>query len=221
MNSRSRGAALAACLAFLGGPAAAIGFGQSDTFEDGSTQGWDSGAANGSPPVNVAGGGPAGAADHYMLVTGSGVHGPGGKLVALGGVQWTGNYLAAGVSGITMDVDNFGSTDLSLRLYVLGGVGLSALSLTPVTLAAGSGWTQVFFDLSPATLLGPAEATLANVTGLRLYHGPTAAYPGVDVAAALGVDNITAVPEPGPAALLAAGLAVLGLQAWRRRRRAA
>ncbi len=210
--------ACAAALALIPWGAQAITFGQLDDFQDGSTQGWGSGAANAAPPVNVGSGGPAGAGDGYLLVTATGVRGPGGKLVTLSGPAWTGNYLAAGVSGIVMDVANFGSTDLSLRLYLLGEAGASAVSLQPFVLPAGSGWAHAFFDLSPAALSGDAADALANVTSLRLFHGPDAFYPGTDIAARLGVDNIGAVPEPAPALLLAAGLVAV---AWRRRRRTA
>ena len=220
MKLHARTAALAVAWAALcPNPAQAVTLGHADTFEDGSTQGWGSGANNGLQPV-VVGGGMLGADDHYLQVSASGVHGPGGKLVALAGDAWTGDFISAGVSGVTMDLINLGSTTLSLRLYLLGGPGQSALTQSAVSLPAGSGWTHVAFDITPGALVGSVLPTLANVTGLRLYHGPDAIYPGVDVAALLGVDNITAVPEPGPAALLAAGLAVLCLQAPRRRRRA-
>jgi hypothetical protein len=53
---------------------------------------------------------------------------------------------------------------------------------------------------------------------LRLYHGTSAA---VDVAASLGVDNIAAVPEPGRALSLAAGLLALASTVRRRRLRTA
>ncbi len=219
---RLSGSALAAMAGILlATSAGAITSGQTDSFEDGSTQGWGSGAANPAPPVNVTSGGPAGADDNYLLVAASGIHGPGGKLVALNELQWTGDYIAAGVTGLTMDLNNLGGTALSLRLYLLGGPGQTALSLDAVQLPAASGWTHVFFDLSPAALAGAPLATLAGVTQLRLFHSVGAAYPGPDVAAMLGVDNISAVAEPGPASLLAAGLAVLAALAARRRRRQA
>jgi hypothetical protein len=206
---------MAALAATLCGPAAAIGLGQVDNFEDGSTQGWGSGAANAAPPANVASGGPAGAGDNYLLVTSSGIRGPGGKLVALSGAQWSGDYLAAGITAISMDLSNLGSSDLSLHLLLAGSGGASAITTQPLLLPAGSGWTHLSFNLAPAALTGPALQALGGVTQLRLFHGDAAVFPGPDIAAQLGVDNITAVPEPRSAALLLAGLAAL---AARRRR---
>jgi hypothetical protein len=218
MNLHARSAALAAVLAALClNPAQAITLGHVDTFEGGSTQGWGSGANNGLPPT-LASGGMQGADDHFLLVSASGVHGPGGKLVALAGDAWTGDFIAAGVNGLTMDLINLGSTDLSLRLYLLGGPGQSALTLSAASLPAGSGWTHVVFDIAPAALVGSVLPTLANVSGLRLYHGPDAIYPGTDIAALLGIDNVTAVPEPAATTLLLAGLLAL---AWRRQPRPA
>jgi hypothetical protein len=212
MRAGLRGWVAAACL--MGAlTAQAITPGQTDTFEDGSTLGWTSGAASPAPPVNMATGGPAGAADHFLLLTSSGVHGPGGKLVVIAGPAWDGDYLAAGVDQLTMDLANFGTTDLSLRLFLGGAPGLTALSLNAVSLPAGSGWVHVSFDLSPGALQGAAAEVLAGVTQLRLFHGAQPAFPGEDIAASVGMDNVSAVPEPAPLALLAAGLV------WLARRR--
>lgn len=214
MRAGGRGWFLVAGLACCLG-AQAITPGQVDNFQDGSNQGWDSGLANPSPPVNIATGGPAGAADRYLQATASGVHGPGGKLVVIAGPAWGGNYLQAGVDHLAMDLANFGSTELSLRLFLGGAPGLTALSLDAVTLPAGSGWVHVSFDLSPAALQGAGADVLAGVTQLRLFHGAQPAFPGEDIVASLGIDNVTALPEPPATVLLAAGLALL---AWRRRR---
>lgn len=195
-------------------PAGAIEPGHSDTFEDGSLQGWSNGPGNPVPPQNVASGGPAGGDDAYLLTSASGVAGPGGRLVLISGPAWAGNYVQAGVSAITMDLYNMGSTELSLRLLVEGSSGASAYSTLPVLLNPGSGWTHVSFSALPQDLTGQGAAALAAATQLRLFHS-TAGFPGAAIAAVLAVDNVTAVPEAGSASLLLCGLAVLGLRRLR------
>lgn len=208
---------------WLGAAAAgAVVPGATDTFEDGGSNGWTSGTANPSQPRNVASGGPAGAGDNYLLTVSNGGGSIGGKLVVIAGPQWTGDYTAAAVSAVTMDLNNLGASDLSLRLVLFGGNGSTAVSSSAVFMRAGSGWMQASFSLDPAQLTGSAAqsvpGTLAAVSGLRLYHGTQAVFPGENVAAQLGMDNIAAVPEPASTVLLACGLLAL---AWRKRQQLA
>ena len=203
--------------------AGAVVRGATDTFEDGTTNGWSTGFQNPLQPVNVGSGGPAGAGDNYLQASASGLAGPGGRLVVIGGPQWRGDYLAAGVTAITMDVRNFGPSEVSLRLYFAGanlGSGLTQAFVLP----AGGDWQAVNFSL--ASLLPNGLAALPEltaVTDLRLYHDAGAPqFPGENIAAPVGIDNVAAVPEPAPAALLTSGLAAwaaLGALRKRRRRR--
>ena len=85
---------------------AAIVAGQVDDFEDGTTRNWQTGAGNPNPGTNVAAGGPAGADDNYLLLRANG-GGSGGRLVAFNSAQWAGNYLAANVNEIEMQVNSF------------------------------------------------------------------------------------------------------------------
>nr|WP_316643784.1 PQQ-dependent sugar dehydrogenase [uncultured Roseateles sp.] len=189
-----------------------------DTFQDGSTMGWSSGAANPNPPFVTPSGGPAGVGDMFLQLTSSGNFGAGGKLVAFSGAQWAGDYLAGGVTAVAMDLNNMGATDLSLRLWVAAP---DVMSQQPVLLKAGSGWTHVLFQLTPDALTGSAAIALGNVSQLRLFHSTNAFFPGQNVATQLGVDNISAVPEPQTWALLGAGLALIaGLRLRRHRWRA-
>lgn len=208
----STACALGAWLAAM--PAAALTLGQQDGFGDTTTQGWTTGVASPVQPVVQPDGGPAGAGDAFLLVGSSGQAGPGGRLVVFNQLQWAGDYPGAGVTGISMDLNNFGGTDLSLRLLLEGAAGPLALSAAPVLLPAGSGWTPVRFDLTAAGLT--ATAGLEAVTQLRLFHGSAAVFPGEAIAATLGLDNITAVPEPAAGWLWAGGLLAV---AWRRRSR--
>lgn len=212
-------------------PAAhAVSPGEIDTFA-GSLEGWFAGGGPGggvppNPPTLVAGGGPGGAGDSFMQLTASGLEGAGGRLVGMNASQWAGDYTAAGIAGIAMDLRNLGTTDLTVRLYledpIPGPPVNEAVTTAGVPLPAGGGWTHAFFALDPGSLtalMGDAATLLSNTTVLRIFSGADAAFPPEQVAGVLGVDNIqavSAVPEPGIAALLVAGLGVVGAFARRR-----
>jgi len=89
--------------------------GQTDNFEDGTTQGWTDGQGNNT--ANIVTGGPAGAGDNYLQVS-SGTFGGGPHLTVFNRSQWSGDYLAAGATNISMDLKNFGSGFLHMRLVI-------------------------------------------------------------------------------------------------------
>lgn len=206
-----------------------LSIGQRDTFEDGTTQGWVVallGMSHPAPPVNVPTGGPAGADDSFLMLTSIGGDGPGSRLVAINIDQWSGDFIAAGISGIAMDVKNLGQSDLSLRLaFSDPGIGPPvnvAFSTVPYFLPVGRGWIPIHFPITPADLTaesGSVTAALHNATELRLYHSFALDFPGEPVTALLGVDNIAATPEPTSALLLGSGLlALYSLKTWRGRK---
>ena len=174
-------------------------------------------------PVQL--GGPGGPADPFLLLTSTGGGGPRSRLSAINTTEFAGDYTAAGVSAITMDLSNFGGTDLFLRLLLLdfdevtGAPINGALTTTAHFVPGGSGWHSASFDLTAAglTLLfpgGTAADLLANVDELRIFHNPAPTFnPGQlpPIAAALGVDNIrtgaVAAPEPATLTLLLAAAA--------------
>lgn len=208
--------------------ASAVVSGQVDTFEDGTTQGWVVallGAPHPAPPTNVASGGPAGSDDNYLLVTAVGGAGAGSKLSVINPAQWTGNFIMAGIGFIEMDLNNFGPSDLSLRVLFedpMGGPPANiAFSSDAIVLPAGSGWTSVIFPVSLADLTagqGDGAAALMNTTAMRIFHNPLPASPGPAVEALLGIDNIEALPPiPAPSALVLASLGVLTLLSRGRR----
>jgi PEP-CTERM motif len=209
--------ALVAGLAGAGAAAQAVNLNQTDTFETGLL-GWSTGAFHPDPPRVEADGGPQGAGDAWLRISALGGLGPGSRLAAFSGPQWSGDYGAAGVAGITMDANNLGDTDLALRL--LFQLDLAIVTSQPVVLSAHSGWTSVFFSLSPADLIGLGPAGLAPVSQFRLVNQPASTGLPVQQAALLGIDNVlaTAVPEPATTALFALGLlALVGQHRWRRR----
>lgn len=213
-------AASAAILAVA--PAGAVSLGQSDSFQDGSTQGWRAGPAHPLPPVLVATGGPGGAGDAYLKLQAIGGAGPASRLAVENNLQWTGDYTAAGITALTLDAYNFGPTDLRLRLLFDGSDGTNfarAWSTTPVLLPAGSGWQPLRFEITPADLTaeggGSIGLALSQTYSVRLFHGTASSFPGGAVVATLGIDNVTAVPEPAAALLMALGLGALLLRRLR------
>jgi hypothetical protein len=183
--------------------------GQIDTFEDGGLAAWGVGPGHPTPPANVADGGPGGAGDNYLRLTSIGGQGAGSRLSAFSMAQWAGDYLAAGVTSIEMDLRNDGPEDVVIRLLLAGPFGPfgpenAVVTLDSVALAAGSDWVHASFSLLPANLnvlLGTASGALSQAQELRLFHNPVPVFAGPPgssppVAAQLGVDNIQAVPEP-------------------------
>jgi hypothetical protein len=207
-------------------PAGAVVVDQVDDFEDGTEQGW----AGGSARVNQPTGGPAGADDNFLDIDSGGF-----LLGAFNLTQWSGDYGAAGVASVRLDANNAGPDEVSLRLTVFtAGCGPGMLNCTAWTsndaavLPAGSGWQTVEFPLAEADMTQVVGSdtladTLANVQRILLRHDPTApSPPGTleTVDAVLGIDNVTALPEPATAPALAAG-GWLVLRLARRRRRSA
>lgn len=190
-----------------------------DTFEDGTTRNWRVNLVGmGSSlfdPVNVPTGGPAGAGDNFLRAAAIGGGGAGSRLAIANDAQWAGNYL--GLDAIEMDVINLGGSDLFLRLVfedpLFGPPTNIAFSDNPILVPANSGWMHISFPIHPAALqagLGSVLAALANTTVLRIYHSaadnfPNPLFPITPVVAALGIDNIALVPEPGLLALMGIG----------------
>lgn len=184
---------------------------QSDNFEDGTTQGWGSGANNPNPPTNITFGGPDGAEDNYLLATATGGAGAGSKLVIINSIQWTGDYVAAGVQSISMYIKNFGNTTISLRI-AFRGPGGDFWSVNPEVVAASSDWQPIVFSVQPANLTGGTNvnSTLSGVTQVRILHSVTGGFIGDAVVAQIGLDNVTAASQPVPVELSSFSGSILG-----------
>lgn len=233
MNAASVRALLACATLIACSSAHAVAPGQIDTFSAG-VQGWFAGGGpNGqfppTPPAVVTTGGPGGVGDSFLLLTANGSDGPGGRLVGMNAAQWAGNYTAAGIGAIAMDLRNLGDADLSVRLYfedpIPGPPANEALTTSTVVLAAGGGWTHAVFAIAPADLTvlqGSATTLLSHTTVLRIFSGDALDFPPDRIAGTLGIDNIqaiAAVPEPSSLALLASGMGVVYLARKLRRRK--
>ena len=201
-----------------------ITVGQLDDFQDGTTQGWAVGTGFGVvppvPPANAMGVGPAGLGDDALRLTGIGGVGPGSKLVVDNlDAAWTGDYTAAGVGAIVIDVNNLVAAPLTIRLALEpppggagGGTWITPGSVVPVL----SGWTTLEFGIEAGDLIAPvdavatdAAATLADVGRLRILHAAGDTFRGDSIMGQLDIDNIEAVPEPSAALAAFASLATL------------
>jgi hypothetical protein len=197
--------------------------GQIDTFENGTNENWVVallGAIHPAPPFNTTvGGGPAGPDDNYLRATAIGGVSAGSMLTIINITQWAGDYIAEGITHISMDVRNSGATDLNMRLVFenLGSMGPTdlAFSSTPLAVPAGSDWMPIVFPIAPSFLtagLGSVDLALSSADVLRIYHGTAAQFPPAEsIVALLDIDNISAlaIPEPGSLWLTTGALALL------------
>lgn len=169
--------------------------GQVDTFQDGTTMFWGGGAL----PTNIPNGGPTGAGDMYLQVTGSGFAGSGGVPATFNETQWGGNYLAPAIKIVKLNINNFSGTNLTMRLVMHGGLGTQFTSTDGFALAGNSGWRTVYFPLRSDLMTRVAGADTYNTvyslcTRLMFRHDSGAASGGgTPVAASVGFDNITAL----------------------------
>lgn len=223
---------------FLATPAnASVAVGQTNDFEDGTTQGWQTNllGMGGAPQPVVQSGGAGGPGDDYLLITSIGGAGSGSRLNIINATQWGGNYLTSGVSGFSAQLNNLGATDLYLRILFEDPGPMSpplniAYSTDAFFLPAGGGWTDAFFSASPAALttgIGDVSAALANTTTVRLYHSFADAFPSpvggiLPVTGTLGLDDFRAtgaIPEPSTWTMMIGGFALMAAALRSRRRR--
>lgn len=204
-------------------PAAhAVTLAQIDNFESGNLQDWGGGAS----PLNINTGGPLGLNDNYLEITADG-SGSGGKLTTYNRMQWLGNYSAAGITGIAMDLKGFsspGNTNLSIRFALRTGTGSSApgyVSTNAFSLPIDGQWHHAVFSLADMTAIGSPgslNAVLAGPAEVRLLHAASDnTTQGDTIVGRFGVDNIQAIPEPASAGLLASCVGRLLLRRRARR----
>jgi hypothetical protein len=218
-----------AILASVPATSQGITLGQVDTFEDGTSQGWSGSIV--VPPTPT--GGPAGNSDHYfqLITEGTSLIGPPVpvELQTSNISQWAGNYLAAGVTGVEMDLKNnntFGG-NLFIRIAINEDkfttmskmAGYS--STTAFTLPPDGQWYHAVFSLDTGSLTPisspqPLASDLANVVDFQILNSSSPSTIGDFISfGALGIDNVHAVPEPASISILISG--IVGVALLRRR----
>ncbi len=208
---------LALLVSLSASAARAVTLGQVDDFQNGTTQGW-----GGSTTSNVADAGPSGVGDNALFVDSN------NRVIIFNTTQWTGDYTAAGITQILVDVRHQNAFDLELRLAIAqggfgpNGIGDTYVSVESINVPNDGEWHSIAFpilatDLDPssANTTNPpnAAAALAGLTQLRILHNPNPEFfVGVPGGGEFFLDNIRAIPEPTAVSLLLLGAASFLLQ---------
>jgi hypothetical protein len=214
-------AAVAAVVLCAGPALASPTLNEGNDFEMGTLQGWATVTGAPQPESVNSGGNP----DRFLRVTANGTGGAGGRLVAFNrSNRWTGNYKSANVGAVTIDLKNFGTAPLSMRLAFEETGGTWYAATNAFTVPADNAWHSTRFDLlasnfTPVEGATPFDTGMTRVREFRVLHAADADYKGDVIASSFGMDNLLAVvPEPGTAAL--AAVAAAGTLLRRARRRA-
>ena len=196
---------------------------QIDTFDSGTASWGNNGGTTSNQDTGLVGG-------PYLQVTTTGGGGGGSRLVSFNSDQWTGDYLAAGVTSFNFDALNGGNDPLDLRFAFDGPGGwfVTSSSLLDNSTSVSS-LQSLSFSIAPEDVIaagfsgtGNYTDTFSNVTEFEILaatdipeEGPNGNLAGDQIDAALWIDNIQAVPEPSVVAISA--MALLGFLARRRR----
>ncbi len=191
---------------------AEISLGSIDTF-DSDNEGWRVGDAGVAPTFNGDNSfdGQPGFLRHF-----SDGGGPNGKWIMWSlESDWTGDYVDAGVTGISLWADGRTGDDLP---FWLGFNGPGGWFFTPAqTITTADDWERFVFDVSPESLIysadsggtGNAVDTMSEVSRFEVFAGPgpvSFASRGDLLRAGnsnnvVWLDNIAAIPEPSTAVL--------------------
>jgi len=204
----SRSAAIMLSL-LIASQATAVTYDQVDDFQDPNdgTADWKGSQGGTATPLRRPDGGPGGAGDAWLRIATNRFH-----LATRNRDQWTGNYLAAGIDAIEMDLKHIrpgvDAVEIRILLRGPGGIFASANLTDPI---ATNAWQRYRFGLTAADLIyvtgtdgtGNLIDTLIDVDTLVIRHDR--ADPGVPgdvhpphISAQLGIDNIRAVRVAKP-----------------------
>jgi hypothetical protein len=200
---RFRQLSLVLLIILLPGDCWAISANEIDDFQTSTAEGWS--INRGFTPVAVAENeGPAGNGDHalFMSTATMGVT----HLLVMNVSQWTGNWTAAGITQVSLDVRNPNAFNLSMRLGIAGpggasGGGTGDTHVTDaISVAADDAWHTLTFDVlaSDFTAIDGANtaAALAGVTQLRFIHNSAVSFVGDTAGGDFYLDNIQAIASP-------------------------
>jgi hypothetical protein len=201
------------CTAAAASPCCAITLGHIDDFNDGTKQGWGVGSP-GDFPVNEPNIGQNGAGDHALWMANSGAGGTVPNLLVFNtSSNWTGNWTAAGVSRIEMDVKDPGANSftLAIRLGIVGpdggpfaGGGGDTYVTQAMEVPKDGQWHRLTFDVSPSSFASiggtDIDDALAGVRHFRILHNPLQSFSGASPAGGgeFYLDNIHALSSIDP-----------------------
>lgn len=198
--------AVAATLIGVALPASAITLGQIDDFQDGGLENWEVRLPGNVEFTNVPNAGPLGTGDNVMEVDCF------NRFIFYNESQWTGNYTAAGVMSISMDVRHQNDFPLTLRLAISkgefdgGGTGDTYVTNLGIAVPNDNQWRRITFGVSAADFVPSVgnnpepndpplsiEAALLEVTHLRVIHNSNPGdFIGESSPGSLQVNNILA-----------------------------
>jgi len=139
--------------------------------------------------------------------------------------QWSGNFIAAGVTMISADFENLGSTQLAMRLVFFDpSLSTQWESNAVYLLNPNSGWQHASFAIDQADFTQVEGSTsfsdtLSQVNRMMFRHNPNLDSGGVSIVGTLGIDNVHAGVVPEPASLAVLSLGVLAILRKRKQSR--
>lgn len=181
---------------------AQITLNQKDDFENFTTANWTKYDGSQLPNQNISTGGPDGENDNFLRVQSNfdGNNSHDFYLLTFNNAQWTGNYINAGVTYISMDVRNSGNNVIILRLSFLTRDDSWSTywgSINPIAILPGEDWKTIVFPIDENSLVmlsggGGYTYNFAEVGELRILHNDAPAWEGDAIEAVLDIDNIQA-----------------------------
>lgn len=172
-----------------------------DDFES-SDGGWRQGVTSLPLESNA---GEEGTGDTALRVVSSVPGGPGGRIVIIntqGGTgRWTGDWTAAGRDRVFFRIRNNTGVQLHMRVGIEGTPFTERwVTSSAVIVSASTDWQNVEIDTSQSAFVADVgtdlNGTYRNVTHMRIFHNPGAAWRGAPLAGAVFFDDISDRPLP-------------------------